>query len=877
MAPVLFAVLILQELASNVICFRQNKALMEDAGELIASTLSSMTASKSNAIAASKKSVHDLAEETGSGASLLSKEEPQEEEEESEDNCPDKDMPKTAEDWVTMYKKWSTEKDEEKKDKEKALFFACLHDAEDYSKFFNVKLLMQHEEDVKPMENLPEGWVGSRTDSAETQHFLATYKDGTSPSSPKIRNLLTFEKGTLNGSDKLKATPHCPIWNNVSGSCEIYQVSKDDLPCITIEVDGEETNPDFDEAKCAKHVANTLAFFGNAEGLALYDGPIGKEFDDSDDAVDGENTAYCGFGAKMEDFISSSGSSVSPDTKEGDDKMSSQQCLMVACGEYEGKVPYDYWYKCRFDMNKAYGFPIVLVWLLFWFLLMGVIADGYLVPALVKIGRGLKMSDALLGATLLALGGAANDFMVGLASALSEVKAANSADPNMERDNETVKLWLGGVFGTGFFINTLVAALVMIFAPAEGIPVIPGVITRDICFRMGAVTMMIIFGQIKSIGPIGSCAMIAVYLIYVALTLHEANKRKAESNQWKPPVEEPMSAQASNSTARASRKSVTRASAASLSHHGKLDSAIQEPTTDAAASFAGGESLEERLKRHMGYDPDGGVLDKAGFFAAIPFRPFFAVTMATNTWDPIVSPLMPLCICIFIPYASYGLLTAITSDETMEPIFYPELYVFAAVGFLLSCAVLFFQMKATSKATYIAPSAYAWITFVTCILWLAFVANEVLDCLACISGMFGIPTMVAGMTMLAWGNCVDNVFATIGLAKAGEFGVAITGIYAAPMFNVLFGTGITLLMMTSLKTAPPAHLSEFPMDNSAVLMLCTLVVILACTLLFTMLNGWRMTRSLGAVLAILYPTVLIVSFTLGDTIIGSTFLNTGGD
>ena len=37
----------------------------------------------------------------------------------------------------------------------------------------------------------------------------------------------------------------------------------------------------------------------------------------------------------------------------------------------------------------------------------------YLVPVLVEIGAMLRMSDTLCGATLLALGGAANDYMTG--------------------------------------------------------------------------------------------------------------------------------------------------------------------------------------------------------------------------------------------------------------------------------------------------------------------------------------------------------------------------------------------------------------------------------------------------------------------------------
>jgi sodium/potassium/calcium exchanger 6 len=549
------------------------------------------------------------------------------------------------------------------------------------------------------------------------------------------------------------------------------------------------------------------------------------------------------------------------------------QCLMWACDEHEGKIPYDYWYKCRFDMNVGISFPLVLVWLLFWFLLMGVIADGYLVPALVKIGRGLRMSDALLGATLLALGGAANDFMVGIASALKNVKKANKAHKagEDEVDLEDLLMWLGGVFGTGFFINTLVAAMVMIFAPAEGIPVIPGVVTRDICFRMLAVATMLVFGWFGTIRWYTACLMILMYLVYVALTLRDASNRKATN-------ESETNADAV-STQGGSCARLSRGSVASFSMHGQLDAvAPASNVVDAVASFRGEEHFGDRIKRHMGYDPDGGVLDKAGFIAALPIRWAFALTMATDTWDPIVNPLMPLCISIFIPYASFDLMVSIIgNEEMMQENFRTEQKYFAVIGLLLSGVVFLLQMHAVSKGsesdqlsgrcgslfrstTYILPMTYSWVTFLTCVLWLALIANEVLDCLGCIADMFNVPTMIAGITMLAWGNCVDNVFATIGLAKAGEFGVAITGIYAAPMFNVLFGTGITLLMISLMKFDEQC---EFPMSNEAVIMLCTLLIILASTLLFTKLNGWKMTRTLGAALAILYPTVLIAAFAMG--------------
>merc|ERR1711976_1022426 len=104
-------------------------------------------------------------------------------------------------------------------------------------------------------------------------------------------------------------------------------------------------------------------------------------------------------------------------------------------------------------------------------------------------------------------------------------------------------------------------------------------------------------------------------------------------------------------------------------------------------------------------------------------------------------------------------------------------------------------------------------------------------------GIFDVPQMVAGMTMLAWGNCVDNVFATIGLAKAGEFGVAITGIYAAPMFNVLFGNGFLLLIMTIPSNWAQISVwqwqTPFIMPACPKFFLIALEIMLLFTLLFT--------------------------------------------
>lgn len=60
--------------------------------------------------------------------------------------------------------------------------------------------------------------------------------------------------------------------------------------------------------------------------------------------------------------------------------------------------------------------------------------------------------------------------------------------------------------------------------------------------------------------------------------------------------------------------------------------------------------------------------------------------------------------------------------------------------------------------------------------------------------MFDVPAALLGQTALAWGNSVGDAFANAALARQGHTKMAITGCFAAPLFNVLCGFGVALLI-----------------------------------------------------------------------------------
>ena len=87
--------------------------------------------------------------------------------------------------------------------------------------------------------------------------------------------------------------------------------------------------------------------------------------------------------------------------------------------------------------------------------------------------------------------------------------------------------------------------------------------------------------------------------------------------------------------------------------------------------------------------------------------------------------------------------------------------------------------------------------FIMGIFWINFVSKVLVDIIVLIGFVTGLPTPLLGLTIIAWGNSLPDMWASLAMTKRGFGEMAITANIAAPIFNILVGTGVSSILKLS--------------------------------------------------------------------------------
>ena len=152
------------------------------------------------------------------------------------------------------------------------------------------------------------------------------------------------------------------------------------------------------------------------------------------------------------------------------------------------------------------------------------------------------------------------------------------------------------------------------------------------------------------------------------------------------------------------------------------------------------------------------------------------------------------------------------------------------------------------------------ISFVMSVFWIWLFANIMIDLLKVLGLLTGLPTTLLGLTVLAWGNSIGDFMANTAIAKKGFIEMALTGCYAAPLFNILLGLGIsTLKMNIFIEGHDGLRFSSKDPDSAIplVLMIGTIAGLVFTLVMTTIVSKNVITRTQAKLNLVIYGVTLI--------------------
>ena len=176
-------------------------------------------------------------------------------------------------------------------------------------------------------------------------------------------------------------------------------------------------------------------------------------------------------------------------------------------------------------------------------------------------------------------------------------------------------------------------------------------------------------------------------------------------------------------------------------------------------------------------------------------------------------------------------------------------------------AILIFLNTHTSKPPNNPLLVISWVltAFFMCIVWMYLLCGELICCLETLGSILNIPSAYLGLTLLAWGNCVGDLFSISAIARRGLGEMAIAGCYGSPVFDILFGLGLSICLSTAKIYPEPFLLS---LDSSSYISIAFLYITLISTIIIISYRGWRIEKGFGYYLYGVYFAYTIMQILL---------------
>ena len=152
-------------------------------------------------------------------------------------------------------------------------------------------------------------------------------------------------------------------------------------------------------------------------------------------------------------------------------------------------------------------------------------------------------------------------------------------------------------------------------------------------------------------------------------------------------------------------------------------------------------------------------------------------------------------------------------------------------------------------------------TFIMCILWIAFYAFFMVWWAEALGETVGIPPAVMGLTLLAGGTSIPDAMSSIAVAKRGHGDMAVSSSIGSNIFDILFGLPVPWTLYTLFVGNFPDETVPIYSSNMSIMIL-TLFIMVSLVITLVHWAGWKLTVGLGWAMMAFYVIFLTQSLLL---------------
>ena len=502
-------------------------------------------------------------------------------------------------------------------------------------------------------------------------------------------------------------------------------------------------------------------------------------------------------------------------------------------------------YYCTLSENNVLMTLISIPWLFFCFYTLSSTAERYLEPSLSSAAKVLGFSEALAGVTLIALANGIPDVISAFVAGRSQHQGGTD-------------LAFGALFGASIFTTTIVLARVVRQCKSLTFP--SKNMIRDCGFYLLAELYLLYLGTLKTIDKahvIGFVSIYGMFIVTVAIQEYRFKKHKVDG-------EEVL-------LSKRQKKMLSSEMELSARAHSQQQLHMPHIENKLSASVQGG--LPPALDHSSIFRPERGqtdsvlVLDVAEEWKGSQ-NPFFqcigsTVLILQKIWTVIEFPFniardwtIPLIdeqnfsLLRLVLYPLLGGIVALWETRLVQKhykdIAFWTTYLYGSIA----SGILLWLIGRVPRYIPILKKVLLLFAVFMGAIWLNMVADLLMDLLTLFKVASGLPANFIGLTVLAWGNSLNDFFVDVALAKNGRGVMAVSGIMAGQFFNLQIGFGLLMYMRVG-KVAIRVY-GDSIYSHINLLLVAFSMLSIVCTLTYGWIKKFVISKRYGYFLYLIY-------------------------